>query len=231
MTEGLELLYMSLLFGAAVVLPFWPLIVLRVLVDGGRWYRAMLAMWGLLAVLWLFQVMSSRAIQPFMKFLPEPLNTTLFILTGVGLLTLNVWIWYKGKRKFLRKAGKVRGVEELQELTPAGFEKMVAELYRRLGHKARRAGRSGDHGVDVVVDAKNGEKWVVQCKRWRGKVGEPQVRDFYGTMQHEKVEQGAIITTGGFSRPARNWARGKPIHLYDGEAFLKAWKKSQKLQQ
>ena len=88
----------------------------------------------------------------------------------------------------------------------------------------------GDHGVDVVVKAKNGEKWVVQCKRWRTPAGESIVRDFYGMMQHEKAAQGAIIATSGFSQPAIEWAKGKPLYLYNGKDFLQLWDKVKKQQ-
>ena len=117
---------------------------------------------------------------------------------------------------------------DLLELDPGEFEDMTAELFRLLGHKAKRTGKSGDHGVDVVVKAKNGQKWIVQCKRWRKSVGESTVRDFYGTMQHEKATQGTIIATSGFSKPALEWAKGKPMHLYSGEDFINLWKRANK---
>ncbi len=82
----------------------------------------------------------------------------------------------------------------------------------------------------AVVKAKNGEKRVVQCKRWRTLVGEPIIRDFYGTMQHEKAAQGAIIATKGFSQAAIRWAKGKPISLYDGNDFIRFWKRVKKQQ-
>jgi restriction system protein len=100
---------------------------------------------------------------------------------------------------------------------------MIVALYHRAGHKAKRTGRTGDHGVDIVIDAKNGEKWVVQCKRWRGSVGEPVVRDFYGVVQHEKADKGIIFTTGHFSAPAQQWVKGKPISLYDGNKLVEIW--------
>ena len=78
-----------------------------------------------------------------------------------------------------------------------------------------------------MVKAKNGETWVIQCKRWRGTVGEPVVRDFYGVMQHEKAHRGILITSGRFSRPVLAWAKGKPLALYDGERFLELWQRTQ----
>ncbi|MCX6037346.1 MAG: restriction endonuclease [Chloroflexi bacterium] len=64
-----------------------------------------------------------------------------------------------------------------------------------------------------------------KCKRWRTPAGESIVRDFYGMMQHEKADQGAIIATSGFSKAAIEWAKGKRISLYNDNDFLKLWKK------
>ena len=49
------------------------------------------------------------------------------------------------------------------------------------------------------------------------------MRDFYGTMHHEEATQGAIIAASKFRRQTQEWAKGKPIHLYDGAEFLKVW--------
>ena len=158
-----------------------------------------------------------------------PLNTWQFPLYVVGFIVIIVnpvlFIDYLKRQIARRKWGAISEVEVLLDLSPVEFEAMVADLYRKLGHKAYRRGRAGDHSVDIVVKAKNGKKWIVQRKRWRGNVGEPVIRDFYRTMQHEEAAQGAIVTTGRFSRPARAWAKRKPIHLYEGAAFLQAWRK------
>jgi restriction system protein len=51
-------------------------------------------------------------------------------------------------------------------------------------------------------------------------VGEPVVRDLYGTLLHEEAQGAYLITTGTFTKKAQDWAAGKPIVLYDGEALL-----------
>ena len=159
----------------------------------------------------------------------EPLSTILFFT--VGFILVSIWLSksYLG-RIHLRTKLFGLSTEDLIELSPGEFEEMVAELYRSMGHKARRTGSIGDHGVDVVVNAKRREKWVVQCKRWRTPAGEFIVRDFYGMMQHEKAAQGAIIATTGFSQAAAEWAKGKPLYLYNGNDFLKINEKSKKQQ-
>jgi restriction system protein len=113
-------------------------------------------------------------------------------------------------------------ISRLIELPRAEFEQLVADLYCALGHDARRTGGPGDRDFDIVIVAKSGQHWIAQCKQWRGAVGESVVREFYAAMMREHAAQGAIITTARFTPKAVQWAQGKPIHLYDGPAFLQA---------
>ena len=116
-------------------------------------------------------------------------------------------------------------ISRLIELPRGEFEDLVADLYRALGHQAARTNATGEHAIDLVIRTRTGQKWIVQCKQWRGAVGESVVRDFYAAMQREQAAQGAIITTARFTPKAREWAKGKPLHLYDGVEFLRAMKR------
>lgn len=167
---------------------------------------------------------------PFM-FIPDPLNTILFICAGVIIFICMILTQRFQNRQFQKKANALSQIEDFLQISPREFEDMIVELYERAGHKPKRTGATGDHGVDIVVDAKNGEKWVVQCKRWRGSVGEPVVRDFYGVVQHEKADKGIIFTTGRFTASAQQWAKGKPIALYDGNKLVEIWSRSKAHQQ
>jgi restriction system protein len=116
-------------------------------------------------------------------------------------------------------------ISRLIELPRAEFEQLVADLYSTLGHDAKRTGGPGDRDFDLVIVAKSGQHWIAQCKQWRGAVGESVVREFYAAMLREHAQQGAIITTARFTPKAVQWAQGKPIHLYDGPAFLQVWQR------
>ncbi len=61
---------------------------------------------------------------------------------------------------------------------------------------------------------------AVQCKRWEGAVGEPVLRDLYGTLTAAKAYSGCLITTGTFTAQAYEFARGKPLHLINMETLL-----------
>jgi len=89
-------------------------------------------------------------------FIPEPFSTVLFFVTGFILISTWIGITYWKRSRTRRKAFGITS-EGLLDLSPSDFEEMVAELYRGMGHQAKRTGSIGDHGVDVVVKAKNGE--------------------------------------------------------------------------
>ena len=102
-------------------------------------------------------------------------------------------------------------------LEPSEFEVWVGMLFELNGYQVKNTQYSGDHGIDLVVTLPQLGLGLVQCKRYRGTVGEPVVRDLYGTLMHERADYGWLATTGGISRQAREWAVGKPLDLWDGQ--------------
>jgi len=123
-----------------------------------------------------------------------------------------------------RHLARIKKLDQLGAMSPREFEEFTALLFRRMGYAVRITTASADEGVDLFIE-RNGRTAIVQCKRYKGNVGQPTVRDFYGTMIHNRAEQGYIVTTGTLSLPAQNWARGKQIHLVDG-AQLMDWLES-----
>lgn len=61
-----------------------------------------------------------------------------------------------------------------------------------------------------------------QCKRYKGTVGAPEIRDFRGSLTTD-IEKGVMITTGTFSKGAKDEASNpgkQQIDLIDGEEFI-----------
>ncbi len=109
---------------------------------------------------------------------------------------------------------KIRFPEYLREMDPRGFEELVCRLFERMGYQVERTPYVGDGGVDAYIE-KDGKRYIAQCKRTKGSVGEPVLRDLYGTL-HAKGAFGAfVVTTGAVSPQAKAWAAGKPITLVE----------------
>jgi hypothetical protein len=220
-----------------IIFALWPFTLAAALRGywlsrGQRFPRALrrglitfLALWGVWALGGL--VLLCNHIAPF-SLLPGSWNALAFVLSGAlagGLLGLLEWWQNRDAWRALRTG---RSVQALQALSPDDFEELVAVFFRSFGHRVRRVGKTGDHGVDLVVYTKKQGKWIVQCKRYRSTVGEPVVRDFFGTMHHEAASHGFLMTTGTFTPQAVEWARGKPITLYDGPGLVKLLRASRR---
>ena len=70
-------------------------------------------------------------------------------------------------------------------------------------------------------------KVLFQCKRYKGTVGAPVIRDFRGAMLG-RAEKGIILTTGSFTQDARREARrdgAPPVELVDGDKLVEMFEK------
>jgi restriction endonuclease Mrr len=116
---------------------------------------------------------------------------------------------------------------DLYALNPTEFEEYVVELLNRRGFSAQHVGGRGDGGIDLYVEHANGERAVVQCKRYdpEGSIGPGIVRELIGTMMREGVKYGYLVTTARFTSGARSEADSIPgytIRLIDGARLARS---------
>ena len=102
-------------------------------------------------------------------------------------------------------------------MSDVDLEKFAAQVYKKMGYRVQHVGDIGDHGVDVLLINPKNQKEIVQCKQWNKAIGEPVVRELFGTMSHEGAARGWLWAPRGFSEPARKWAKGKSIELIDDQ--------------
>lgn len=112
--------------------------------------------------------------------------------------------------------------ENINQLSGVEFERVCQQLVEKMGFETETTKASGDGGIDLI--AYNHQpllsgKYIIQCKRYTGSVGEPIIRDLYGVVMSERANKGILMTTGTFTKSAINFADGKPIELIDGIAM------------
>jgi len=122
------------------------------------------------------------------------------------------------KRK--EKEIKRKQHEYWMSINPYEFEKEIALLFKKEGYKAFVTKGSGDGGIDIKLE-KDGKKGIVQCKRYKNKVGPGPIRDLYGTMIAGKFEYAFMVCPSGFSYKAYEFSKGKNIKLIGLEEIMK----------
>jgi restriction system protein len=118
---------------------------------------------------------------------------------------------------------KVSLLDRLLEMEPSAFERLAQRLLREAGFRnVEVVGKTGDGGIDGVgVYQLSLVSFPIyfQCKRYRGSVSSGAVRDFRGAMAG-RGEKGLLITTGAFTRDARDEATrdgAPPVELVSGD--------------
>lgn len=108
---------------------------------------------------------------------------------------------------------------DINALTGVEFEKVCQRLLEKMGFSVENTKTTGDGGIDLI--AYNSQpllsgKYIIQCKRYTGSVGEPIIRDLYGVITSERANKGILMTSGVFTKQAQSFANDKPIELIDG---------------
>lgn len=115
----------------------------------------------------------------------------------------------------------------LLNLAPYAFERLAQRLLRECGFSdVQVTKRSGDGGIDgtgkLRIQGIFSFNVAFQCKRYKGQVGAGAIRDFRGSLG-TNIEKGVLITTGAFTKAAKEEAssEGKRlIDLMDGEELI-----------
>lgn len=111
---------------------------------------------------------------------------------------------------------------DIDNLSGIEFENVCQALVEKMGFTTQTTKASGDGGIDLI--AYNHQpllsgKYIIQCKRYAGSVGEPIIRDLCGVVMSERANKGILMTTGRFTKSAISFAEGKPIELIDGSTL------------
>lgn len=119
-------------------------------------------------------------------------------------------------------------LDRVRDAPPNFFENLIVELLLAMGYggtsedAGRALGKSGDDGIDGVIDQDplGVDQIYVQAKRYAdgNNIGAGAIRDFFGALSLKKAHKGIFVTTSGFSPSAIQTAKdlGTRIVLIDG---------------
>lgn len=115
-------------------------------------------------------------------------------------------------------------MEHNELLSGVEFELLCKNLIDKMGFVTEITKASSDGGIDIIAYSNKpmiSGKYIIQCKRYSGNVGEPIIRDLYGVITAERANKGILITTGSFTKAATQFAENKQIELINGYELSK----------
>lgn len=128
----------------------------------------------------------------------------------------------------LTNALKGELLKRVLDQPPAFFEYLIVQLLVAMGYggshedAARQLGKSGDGGIDGVIDEDRLglDRIYIQAKRYAvaSPVGRPEIQGFVGSLVGLGATKGVFVTTSTFSKLAQDYARSLQhrVILIDG---------------
>jgi len=128
----------------------------------------------------------------------------------------------------IRKSLAAELLNNVLELSPTFFERLVVELLVKMGYggsikdAGKAIGKSGDEGIDgTIKEDKLGLDIIyIQAKRWKtgNVVGRPEIHKFVGALAGQGAKKGIFITTSNFTKEALQYTpkNETKIVLIDG---------------
>lgn len=130
----------------------------------------------------------------------------------------------------LQSALRTELLQRILQNSPAFFEQVIVDLLVAMGYggshrnAAQQLGRSGDGGVDGVInqDRLGLDRVYVQAKRYApdtSPIGRPAVQGFVGSLVGLGAGKGVFATTSTFTREATEFAKNlnQRVILLDGQ--------------
>jgi restriction system protein len=104
-------------------------------------------------------------------------------------------------------------------MNPFEFERLVRDLFTKMGYDTWRTESCRDDGIDAVAtksDPHMPVECIVQAKRFKGAVAPKEVQALMGAMtETPTATHGYLVTTSWLSPRSRQRARGQRIHTIE----------------
>ena len=102
-----------------------------------------------------------------------------------------------------------------QEITGFDYEHQCADYLERSGfYDVEVTQASGDQGIDIIA-WKGGKKYGIQCKYYKGSVGNKAVQEAFTGAKFYKCDIAAVMTTGKFTASAKELAHQTGVMLWE----------------
>lgn len=105
-------------------------------------------------------------------------------------------------------------IEDYEKLDGYQFESFLIKIFEAMGYIAINTKLSNDYGADLIL-MKDGEKTVVQAKKYAGSVSNKAIQEVVAARNHYKCQNMLVVTTGEFTKGAIELSLTNKVELWD----------------
>lgn len=154
------------------------------------------------------------------------------LIYWVGLFLLGVLCLFPRIMKlFIRRAEKAYRSRQylnsplaaIDRMSGEEFEEYLAAHFRKLGYKVKLTPKSNDFGADLIL-IKEGQKIVVQAKRYQSKIGVKAVQEIIGAKGYYKANRMMVVSNSFYTSGAKKLAAATNVELWDRNTINKLFK-------
>jgi restriction system protein len=149
----------------------------------------------------------------------SPSVRLLWLLVFVLWLAAGLTLWLRKRREAVRLHGA--SLADLDRMDGETFERYLAVLFRSLGYTVEVTSSQGDFGGDLLL-WRDGEKNVVQAKRWQRSVGVKAVQEVLGAKGYYACQHAWVVTNATFTPAARELAARNEVRLWERSDLVRA---------
>lgn len=136
------------------------------------------------------------------------------------ILGLNSMLVYKLiSKKIKAKKLKNSRIDEIDTMAGVQFEHYLKELFKSRGYNAIVTTATGDYGADLVLE-KDGEKIVVQAKRYSKSVGIKAIQEVHSSRTMYGASSAWVVTNNFFTKSAIDLADKSNVKLIDRNELI-----------
>ena len=149
-----------------------------------------------------------------LKFTTDPVYYIGAFVIGVITAVLIRELYRNARKKARRQKYLSSSLSDIDHMSGETFEYCLQAHFENLGYKASTTAQTKDFGADLVME-KDGEKIVVQAKRYRGIVGIKAVQEVIGAKEYYNADTAVVATNSHFSQSAIDLAHAANVKLFD----------------
>jgi restriction system protein len=199
------------IFDIGVLLPWWVTLVLAV--GAYLLFHSLSAMY--VAPVTGTENLGKGVPQLLLKNVSVYLQYAVPALLVLGVVTSLTRSWHRSL--LFNRISRSESADSVDALSWEQFETLIHEWFYRRGYVVSETSKGPDGGIDLKV-RKDGKTASVQCKHWKSrKVGVNIVREQFGIMAAENLDEGFVVSSGEFTADAYSFAKSKPLRLVNGQ--------------